>query len=573
MLPFQVEAFRAQFPLLSKTVNSSHNALCYLDNAATTQKMSATIDTINTYYQAHNANVHRGSYQLSANTTASFEAARLQVQTLLNAQSEKEIIWTKGTTESINLVANSWGRANLQLGDEIIVSYAEHHANIVPWQMIAEQVGAVIRVIPLLADGTIDMIAYDELLSAKTKLVCCHHISNVIGKINPIEQIITKAKLLGITTLIDGAQAISHVPVDVQTLECDFYVFSSHKMYGPTGLGVLYGKLDVLNAMPPYQGGGEMIKHVSFSGTTYNELPFKFEAGTPNISAVLGFQKAIEQWLQWNNAALKVYEDELTAYTYQQLSGVPSLQWLVDKKPDVGIFSFTLKGFHHQDVASFLDSHHIAVRSGHHCAMPLMTYLKVDGCIRVSTSAYNTKAEIDRLISVLTLFIKQSGQYNEELTDANTLKDISSRENIQASSIAQQSAEAMTLVINDFTLAKSWDAKHRLIMLIAKELERLPKELRVEESLIEGCESKAWLIVKQDQYARYSFTGDSDARVIRGLMYITLLAYQGLTKDEVVAVDIKTYFEQLGLLQHLSPSRGNGLLAIVERIKQLVCKH
>lgn len=580
MLPFNVNAFRQLFPLLSYATEEP--ALCYLDNAATTQKMASTIDVISNYYQQHNANVHRGSYRLSANTTALFESARQQVKALINANSEKEIIWTKGTTEAINLVANSWGATHLKSGDEILLSYAEHHANIVPWQLIAEKVGAVIRIMPLLADGTIDLIAFEQLITTKTQLICCSHISNVIGKLNPVEQIIKTAQRYNIKTLIDGAQAIAHVPVDVQALQCDFYVFSSHKMYGPTGLGVLYGKETLLTKMPPYQAGGEMIKHVSFSGTTFNKLPFKFEAGTPNISATLGFNNAIEQLLQWDSVSLKQYEQTLIDYTFNALSTVKELRWLVEGKPDVGIFSFTIDGHHHQDVASFLDTYNIAIRCGHHCAMPLMAYLKIDGCIRVSLTAYNTKQEIDRLIVALKLFL--SDELNTSINEDTfiTKNDYPHKRNndIHQSRLTpltevtninvEVQSQTLKRITDDFSQAKSWDAKHRLIMLCGKELQRLPKNQCDETSLIHGCESKAWIVVKQDVLSNYTFKGDSDARVIRGLMFITLAAYQGLTKDEILTFDITAYFEKLGLIQHLSPSRGNGLNAIVERIKQLV---
>lgn len=577
MLPFDINAFRQLFPLLSSSTEEP--MLCYLDNAATTQKMASTIDVITNYYQQHNANVHRGSYRLSANTTALFESARQQVQQLINAKSEKEIIWTKGTTEAINLVANSWGGTYLKSGDEILLSYAEHHANIVPWQLVTEKVGAVIRIIPLLTDGTIDLIALEALITNKTKLICCSHISNVIGKINPIEKIIEIAQRTNIKTLIDGAQAIAHIAVDVQTLGCDFYVFSSHKMYGPTGLGVLYGKEALLKQMPPYQGGGEMIKQVSFSGTTFNELPFKFEAGTPNISATLGFKHAIEQFLQWNLASLKEYEQGLIDYTFQALSAIKSLHWLVEGKPDVGIFSFVISKHHNQDVASFLDTQGIAVRSGHHCAMPLMAHLNVDGCIRVSLTAYNTKQEIDRLITALNVFLTTDfNAISSEISSTN-LNHVPNEKQKGCDNVLSASTQANVekhsstaeRIISDFSQAKSWDAKHRLIMLCGKELQRLPKNQRDNTSLIHGCESKAWLIAKQDVSLKYSFEGDSDARVIRGLMFIALALYQGLTKEEVLNVNIEAYFETLGLMQHLSPSRGNGLNAIVERIKQLVC--
>ncbi|WP_448248049.1 SufS family cysteine desulfurase [Thalassotalea agariperforans] len=557
MHPFQISAFRDDFPLLKQKVNNK--TLCYFDNAATTQKMSATIDAINEYYQYDNANVHRGSYALSARATTLFEQARIEVKNYLNANSEKEIIWTKGTTEAINLVANAWGRANLLPGDEIVLSQSEHHANIVSWQIIAEQTGAVIKVLPLLPDGCIDTTCLEQYITEKTKLVACCHISNVIGKVNDIASIIAKAKTVNAKTLIDGAQAIAHLTVDVQALDCDFYVFSSHKFYGPTGLGVLYGKESLLTEMPPYQGGGEMVAQVSFTGTSYNSLPFKFEAGTPNIAAVIGFKSALGSFQRWDIASIQAYEQTLTRYAFQQLSLIDELKFIVEKQPDMSIFSFTINAHHNQDVAAFLDTQGIAVRCGHHCAMPLMRYLNLDGCIRVSLTAYNTIAEIDQLVTALKSFISNEHQLNNVANDHNL-----------AMVATQDDRAAVEAIVAEFNQAKSWDAKHRAIMLYGKALKRLPKNLRSDSCLISGCESKAWLVAEQQSDGRYQFHCDSDARVIRGLMFITTSAYQNLTSAEILAFDIHVFFEKLGLTQHLSPSRSNGLNAIVDRIRQLV---
>lgn len=553
---FQNSVFRDDFPLLKHQVNNK--PLCYFDNAATTQKMNVTIDAINDYYQYDNANVHRGSYALSARATTLFEQARIAVKNFINANSGKEIIWTKGTTEAINLVANSWGRANLLPGDEIVLSHSEHHANIVSWQLIAQQTGARIKVLPLRADGRIDTGCLDQYITDKTKLVACSHISNVIGKVNDIVAIITKAKTVNAKTLIDGAQAIAHLNIDVQALDCDFYVFSCHKFYGPTGLGVLYGKESLLCEMPPYQGGGEMVNKVSFSGTSYNKLPFKFEAGTPNIAAVIGFKSTLASFKRWDISSLQAYEQTLTSYAYQQLSLIKELTFIFEKQPDIAIFSFTVKAQHNQDVAAFLDTQGIAVRCGHHCAMPLMDYLNIDGCIRVSLTAYNTIPEIDLLVKALKLFI----------TNERKLSNTSENDKLMAQVTKDNSAN-VERIIAEFEQAKSWDAKHRTIMLYGKALKRLPKDLRTDSCLISGCESKAWLIAEQQPDGRYVFHCDSDARVIRGLMFIITSAYQNLTATEILAFDIHVFFEKLGLIQHLSPSRGNGLNAIVDRIQQL----
>ena len=547
--PFQNEKFRQKFLLLANTVNNKK--LVYFDNAATTQKMSSTVNAIQHYYNNDNANVHRGSYALSANATQLFENARQEVKSFINAAFVNEIIWTKGATEAINLVANSWGRKYLKAGDEIVLSHSEHHANIVPWQQIAQATGAIIKVLPLCDDGTIDVSQLDNFISSKTRIVCCTHISNVIGKINDIPTIIAKAKSVNAVTLIDGAQAVAHISVNVQALNCDFYVFSAHKVYGPTGLGVLYGKAALLDAMPPYQSGGEMVKKVSFSGTTFNQLPYKFEAGTPNIAAVIGFNETLNQLKKINTVERHSYEKELTQYAYAGLSQIKGLVFVVKHQPDIGIFSFTLTHHHNQDVAAFLDSKGIAVRNGHHCAMPLMEHLNLAGCVRVSLTAYNTVEEVDYLLAMLTELVADK----TEQSDPSTV------------------LLPATCLINEITAnlkgAKSWDAKHRQIMLYGNSLNRLANNACNELSLIEGCESKAWLTHSVDENGLFSFSANSDAKIIRGLLFITTSFYQNLSASKIIEANIEEYFETLGLLQHLSPSRGNGLRSIVDKIKKI----
>ncbi|MDT0604521.1 SufS family cysteine desulfurase [Thalassotalea castellviae] len=544
--------FRANFPILFEKVNEK--ALVYFDNGATTQKPEIVIKTEKEYYQQFNANVHRAAHQLSAQATSAFESARNNVQHLLHARHAHEIIWTKGTTESINLVAQSWGMNNLTCDDEIVLSYAEHHANIVPWQMVAEKTGAKIKVLPLDKTGIIDVDKITRIITKNTKLVCCSHISNVIGKINPLEKIIACAKTVGAKTLIDGAQAIANIPVNVQKLDCDFYVFSAHKMYGPTGVGVLYGKAEVLNAMPVYQTGGEMIKSVSFTGTSFHELPFKFEAGTPNIAGVIAFSSAIDFIHQFALNQADEHKQNLNDYCYQQLSLIEEVQLLAEGKPDIPLFSFIIAGHHQKDIGSYLDAEGIAVRVGHHCAMPLMEFLSVPGCIRVSLASYNSLAEIDYFIASLKRYIGITSD-TDNMICVDKLK---TKEN------------ETQLLLDKFTQVKSWDAKHREIMLLGKTLPRMSKELRTDETLITGCESAAWLTVIPSSTGVFTFSADSDAKIIRGLMVIVLAAFNNKSAEQILAFDIDQYFQELGLIQHLSPSRGNGLLAIVKKIKQAV---
>ncbi|QEY13515.1 cysteine desulfurase [Cellvibrio sp. KY-YJ-3] len=393
--PFDVEKIRADFPILHQQVNGQ--PLVYLDNAATTQKPNAVIDAISYYYRTDNSNVHRGAHALADRATVKFEAAREKVAQFLNAPAAKQIIWTRGTTESINLVAASWGKSNLQPGDRILVSAMEHHANIVPWQLIALATGATLEPIPVDANGNINMLAFDAMLDAHVKMVAVGHVSNAMGTINPIEKIITLAHAVGARVLIDGAQAVSHWAVDVQKLNCDFYVFSAHKLFGPTGLGVLYGKEDLLNSMPPYQGGGEMIETVSFAGTTFNQLPYKFEAGTPDIAGAIGLGAAIDYLQSLDRIAAAEHEQALLAYAEQKARATEGLTLVGTAHHKTSVMSFLIDGAHPADVGVLLDKQGIAVRTGNHCAQPIMDQFGIPGTVRASFSFYNTFAEVDRL--------------------------------------------------------------------------------------------------------------------------------------------------------------------------------
>jgi cysteine desulfurase/selenocysteine lyase len=561
MEKFSFTSFRQQFPILASKVNGK--PLIYFDNAATTQKPICVINSYKNYYQSSNANVHRSSHALSARATVAYESVREKAQKFINAKNSKEIIWTKGCTESINLVAQSWGRTRLQPNDEIVLSYSEHHANIVPWQIVAKQTGAKIKVLPLTQTGEIDVVQLEGTIGERTKIVCFGHISNVVGRINPIEEIIRVANKYQALTLVDGAQAIAHLSVDVSALGCDFYVFSAHKMYGPTGIGVLYGKQELLEEMPPYQVGGEMIKAVSFEQTTFNDLPYKFEAGTPNIAGVVALGVAINFIEKQGHRGILEYERRLTQYCFEQLSSVEGLNFIVDEVPDIPVFSFTLAGQHHHDVATALDSVGVAVRSGHHCAMPLMQYLNIDGCIRLSLSAYNSFQEIDFTVQHLRSLSESISNVSGDLS-ASKPDDIISVNALAHSNVSVDDILAM------FAKAKSWDSKHREIMMLGKKQLRLPDEDKTKLSLISGCESQAWLLCYQEADELFRFKGDSDAKVIRGLFAIILAAVDNKTAAQISAFDMDSYFAELGLLQHLSPSRGNGIRAIVQKIQRSI---
>ena len=402
-----IDQIRADFPVLHQQVNKA--PLIYFDNAATTQKPKAVIDALSAYYEQDNANIHRGIHTLAERATTAYELTRKKLASFLNSPSTDQIIFTSGTTAGINLVAQTFGRANVGKGDQIIVSNLEHHSNIVPWQMIAAEKGAEIKVIPVSDAGVLDIEAFKALLNSRVKLVAVNHVSNAIGTINPIEEIISLAHEVGAKVLIDGAQSVAHLAVDVQVLDMDFFVFSAHKLFGPTGVGVLYGKRDLLEAMPPYQGGGEMIKEVSFAGTTYNELPYKFEAGTPNIADVIAFGAALDYVQAIPAEALAAQEEALLAYATEKLQKIPGLRIVGTAPEKIAVISFVIDGVHPQDIGVLLDKFGIAIRTGHHCAQPLMQRYELVGTCRASFSFYNTFEEIDRFVLCLEKTLQMLG--------------------------------------------------------------------------------------------------------------------------------------------------------------------
>ena len=393
---YPIDRIRSDSPILSERVRGK--PLVYLDNGASAQKPTAVIEQIRKTYETEYANVHRGVHYMSQKATDAMEAARVKAQTLLNADSEKEIIFVRGATEGINLVASSWGRANLSAGDEIILSVLEHHSNIVPWQMIAEQTGAVIRVVPIDDNGTFLVDEFEKLLSPRTKIVAVTHVSNALGTIVPVADVIRLAHAHGAVVLLDGCQAVPHVPVDVQALDVEFYVFSGHKLYGPSGIGVLYGKEALLNAMPPYQGGGEMIDRVTFEKTTYAELPFKFEAGTPHIAGIIALGSAIDYLNGIGFDAIAAHEHDLLTYATERLSGMNSVKIVGTAAEKAAILSFNIHDVHPHDVGTILDYDGIAVRTGHHCAQPVMDRFDVAATVRASFGLYNTRQEVDALV-------------------------------------------------------------------------------------------------------------------------------------------------------------------------------
>jgi len=397
--PLDAHALRADFPVLGRTVHD--RPLVYLDNAATTQKPRVVLETLDRYYAEYNSNVHRGVHRLSQEATEAFEAARGTVQRFLGAAETREIVFTRGTTESVNLVANAWGHANVKSGDEILVTEMEHHSNIVPWQMLCEAVGAKLRVLPMDDHGALRMEALDELLTERTRMVAVVHVSNALGTRNPVETIIQRAHAVGALVLVDGAQSIPHLPVDVQALDADFYAFSGHKAYGPMGIGVLYGKAALLDAMPPWQGGGDMIRMVTFEKTTYNELPYKFEAGTPDVPGAIGLAAAFDYMEGIGRDRIAAHEADLLAYGAEQLRAVPEIRFLGTAPERAAVLSMVFEGVHPHDVGTILDREGVAVRTGHHCAYPVMQHFGVPATTRASLGLYNTREDLDALVRAL----------------------------------------------------------------------------------------------------------------------------------------------------------------------------
>ena len=395
----RIEAIRAEFPILRRRVRGK--PLVYLDNAATTQKPQAVIDRISRFYAEENSNVHRGVHSLSERATDAYENARRTVARFLGADDAREIVFVRGTTEAINLVAQSYGHSHVRQGDEVLISTMEHHSNIVPWQILCDAVGARLRVVPITDEGELRLDEYERLLSERTRVVAVVHVSNALGTVNPIQQMVELAHARGVPVLVDGAQAVAHMPVDVQSLDCDFYVFSGHKIFGPTGIGVLYAKAALLDAMPPYQGGGDMIRSVTFEHTTYNVIPYKFEAGTPDIAGAIGLAAALEFVSQVGLDEIRQYEHELLVYGTRALTAIPGLRLTGTAPGKAGILAFVLEGVHPHDIGTILDGEGVAIRTGHHCCQPLMERLGVPATARASLALYNTREELDTLTTAL----------------------------------------------------------------------------------------------------------------------------------------------------------------------------
>lgn len=528
----------------------------YFDSAATSQKLQSVIDITQQYYQERTVNVHRSSHQMAASVTEQFEQARRSIGHFIGAKSHKEIVWTKGATESINLIASGLAKNHFKAGDSIVVSALEHHANIVPWQQITQALDMQLRVMPVDANGVLMLEQSLQLITSNTAMVALGHVSNALGNINPIETIIAKAKEVGALSLIDGTQAVSHLAVNVQQLDCDFYVFSGHKMFGPTGIGVLYGKYHLLEQLPPYQFGGEMIKQVSFKQSTFQPPPLKFEAGTPNIAGVLGIAVASE-FIEKHRTTLIALEHDLYQQLFTTLSGIKHVKLWGDSTNSICVQSFTVPGINHYDLAVLLDKRNIAVRVGHHCAMPLMNELGIDGTIRVSLAAYNLSDEIDTFAAALIECI-------DELTESVTPTLMQN----EMTDFSVESKQPELAPIGELIKqAKSWDQTYRQLMLAGKRLVRLQEQYKTDESAVQGCESQVWIKCSIDDN-KLVIEGDSPSKIIRGLLAVVFEALSGKSASQVLVFNLADYLHTLHLGKHLSQSRGNGLSAVVDKIIQ-----
>jgi cysteine desulfurase/selenocysteine lyase len=578
---WDVARVRQDFPILHTL--SHGKPLIYLDNGATTQKPRTVIDALVRYYETQNANIHRGVYSLSQTATSLYESARDTVRTFLNAREPAEILFTRGTTEGINLVATSWSSKNLHPGDEVVVSHLEHHSDIVPWQMACERTGATLRVIPINDAGELQLDALQKFLDAgHVKMVAVNHVSNSLGTINPVHEIIQRAHAAGAKVLIDGAQWVAHGHTDVQSLDPDFYVFSAHKLIGPTGVGVLYGKRELLDAMPPYQGGGDMIASVTFEHTDYAELPNKFEAGTPDIAGVIGLAAAIDYITTLGLDQIAAYEHTLLDYATQQLNQMEGLRIIGTAKQKAAVISFTIDGLSSLDIGVGLDREGICVRTGHHCCQPVMDRFGISSTARASFAFYNTHAEIDALTAALKHLAKRrqnvarspSAVISEAAsTAASEMNNPTKSEGMipYPQSHAKSVRAAADELAGEFEFLSERDAKNEYVLDLANTLPRLFDTLKHVTPRVPGCMSQVYLVGRKKPNTPdiLEFVADADAEIVRGLIAILQRLYSGQRAHEILAFNIDTFFEKIGLDQFITSQRRNGLAGMVAKIRSL----
>ena len=559
---FDVAAVRADFPILAS--QSRGKPLVYLDNGATTQKPKAVIAALRRYYETQNANIHRGVYELSQIATEGYEGARRTVAKFINAAEPAEVLFTRGTTEGINLVASSFGRAFLHAGDEVFVSALEHHSNIVPWQMICQQTGAVLRVIPMNDAGELLLDQFAGMVSSRTKLVAVTHLSNSLGTVVPVEQVIAIARSVGAKVLVDGAQWVAHAPTDVRALDADFYVFSGHKIFAPTGTGVLYGKRALLDAMPPWQGGGDMIEQVTFGRTTYAQLPNKFEAGTPNIGGAIGLAAAIDYVSAVGLDAVRTHERDLHGYLNERVAAVDGVRLIGTAAKKASVVSFVLDrgvkiGSH--DAGVMLDLEGIAIRTGHHCCQPVMDRFGIPGTARASVAMYNTRQDVDRLTEALEKIVHVSKKKVVAKPDTAPLR-------FPAPSAATVDAAAASL-LEDFELFDAAEDRYAYVMELGEKIPPMPDALKTELTRVHGCMSVVHLHARKRPGTTdgIDFIADSDGLIVKGLIAVLQRLFAGQSSREMLGFDVERFLTRLGLGDQLTQQRRTGLAGMVSRLR------
>jgi len=567
---FDASAIRADFPILYQP-HGSGKPLIYLDNGATTQKPQVVIDAIAGYYEHTNANIHRGVYELSQLATAAYEGTREKVRKLLNAREAAECIYTRGTTESVNLVASSYGRTFLKPGDEVVISAMEHHSNIVPWQIVCQQTGAILRVIPMSDAGELLLDEYEEILAGgKVKIVSVVHLSNSLGTINDIKTIAKLAHNAGAVVMADGAQWVAHGPTDVQDLDVDFYAFSGHKLFGPTGIGVLYGKRELLDRMPPYQGGGDMIESVTFEKTTYAPLPSKFEAGTPHIEGVVGLGAAIDYVTKIGFDAIVSYENDLLRYATGRMREIKGLRIVGTAKRKGSVLSFVIEDpkLSTYEVGQAVDRDGIAIRTGHHCCQPVMDRFKINSTARASIAMYNTTADIDALVASLQKLIMATKAAKSVAAPSSASVATSTILRWPEPSSASP-VSAGEVLVSDFEFLGDWTQRDTYVIEMGDKIPPMPESLKTEGTRVHGCMSLVHLVARHRPGTTdaIDIVATSDAPLVRGLIAILQRVYSGQSAKQILAFDIEAFLRSLGLDQHLSLGRRNGLEGMIRRIR------
>ncbi|HEX8339722.1 MAG TPA: SufS family cysteine desulfurase [Tepidisphaeraceae bacterium] len=560
-ITFDPLVVRRDFPILQ--THARGKPLVYLDNGATTQKPQIVIDAVRNYYEKQNANIHRGVYELSQVATEGYEAARRTVARFINAPDPAEVIFTRGTTEGINLVAHAFARAFLTEGDEVVITALEHHSNIVPWQMACQASGAKLRVIPINDAGEVVLEEFATILSSRVKMVAVSHASNSLGTLPPVEQIIAMARSVGASVLIDGAQWVAHAPTDVQALDCDFYAFSGHKVFGPTGIGVLWGRRELLEKMPPYQGGGDMVERVTFAKTTYAALPNKFEAGTPNIAGAIGLGAALEYLESVGLENVRAYKKELLAYLTERISSVEGVRLVGTAAEKASVVSFVIDNppLSAHDVGVMLDLEGIAVRTGHHCCQPVMDRFGIPATARASIAMYNTRDDVDRFVTALARIIAAA---RPKAAAAKVTAETVRFPEPSAPSLDEAAAD----LIDTFDMFEDWKDKYQVLIEMGEKLLPMPTEFKNDLSRVHGCQSTVHLVARKHPGGgdKLDFLADSDADLVRGLIGILQKLFSGQSSRAILGFDIEAFFKRLGLDQHLTMGRRNGLAGMVQRL-------